>query len=295
MSDKESSVWLQSFHSNRKDLKSPRKNDKAKIICITGAKGGVGKTSVALKLSLELACCGKKILLIDCDWNLSNTAIKLGLPLNDSFLKLLNSEISFEDALYKRGNFHLLSSCNGSFDLFEHEYPFENYWESFVNNQRENYDYIILDSPSGITSQTAFLASYCDKRIFVLNPDCSSITDAYSLIKIIRHKFAIKENFLVVNKVQNKKQFDRVIKTVSETAESYLNVRTHILGGLGLCTGKHEDFDRQFFYGKKNLLNDNFKLILKKFLEKTDRKGSSANKTFHQGGICHQFQESLKL
>ena len=295
MSDKESSSWLQSFHSSKKNIRSSGRAPCAKMVCITGAKGGVGKTSIALKLSLELAERGRRTLLIDCDCNLSNTAIKLGLPLNDSFLRLLNCNISFDDALYKRGNFHLLSSCNGSFELFEEEYSFNGHWGRFISDQKSNYDYIIFDSPSGITPHTAFLASYCDDRIFVLNPDCSSITDAYSLIKIIRHKFAIKENYLVVNKVQNKNQFDRVIKTVSETAENYLNVRSHILGALSFSNEKHEDFDRQLLYGKKNLINENFKVILRKFLEKSDSERGSKNTAFYQGGPCHQLQENSKL
>ena len=46
-------------------------------------KGGVGKTSVAIKLSKTLVERKvKRVLLIDCDYNLSNTAFKLGFPLS---------------------------------------------------------------------------------------------------------------------------------------------------------------------------------------------------------------------
>ena len=117
------SEWLGSFKSQnqatgtQKSLKVslPKKNYK---ISITGGKGGVGKTSVSLKFARELALSGYRVLLIDCDYNLSNTAIKLGLPLNNKFWELLSSEKTFSDCLYKDGNLHLLSACNGSVELF---------------------------------------------------------------------------------------------------------------------------------------------------------------------------------
>ena len=266
--------WLRSFHSEESQQnKDGVLGRDAKAVCVTGGKGGVGKTSVALKLSLELTRYGKKVLLVDCDHNLSNTAIKLGLPLNDNFLKLLKGELVFDQALYKQGDFHLLSGCNGNLDLFEGDHNFRDYFSEIINEQKRKYDYIILDSPAGVTEQTVFFASYCDERVIVLNPDQSSITDAYSLIKIIKNKFGIRDNLLIVNKIQDRLQFDRVIKTVSETAENYLNVRSHILGGIAFQSTEHENFDRQFLSGKKNLLNKNFIMILDKFLDKMGGRG----------------------
>ena len=289
MSKKVSSFWLQSFHSKNNNSLKKDASFNAKTVCITGGKGGVGKTSIALKLSLELNRYGKKVLLIDCDHNLSNTAIKLGLTPNDNFLKLINDEITFNDALYKQGNFHLLSGCNGSMYLFNGSYHFETYFSNFISSQKKFYDYIILDSPAGITNQTVFFASYCDERIFILNPDRSAITDAYSLIKIIKNKFGIKENFLIVNKVQDRGQFERVVKTISETAENYLNVRSYILGGIVFHNTEHENFDRYFLSGQKNLLNRNFIMILNKFLEKSDGKGLwKSSLSQHQSSDLYQ-------
>ena len=65
---------------------------KAQIISITGGKGGVGKTSIAIKMSQLLANSKSKVLLIDMDTNLSNTSIKLGVPINNDFYSLLTNE-----------------------------------------------------------------------------------------------------------------------------------------------------------------------------------------------------------
>ena len=124
------SEWLQSF-SSEKNLKAPSRSlitdgfRPCRKISITGGKGGVGKTSIALKTAQQLAQAGYRTLLIDCDSNLSNTAIKLGLPLDNKFEKLLSAEANFEEVVIQRGNFHLLPACNGSVEVFESKIKFD--------------------------------------------------------------------------------------------------------------------------------------------------------------------------
>ena len=89
MNSNKASDWLISFNTNYQDqvvdiLETPKSvSTKAQKICITGGKGGVGKTSVSLKLAKELAHKKQKVLLIDCDYNLSNTAINIGIPITN--------------------------------------------------------------------------------------------------------------------------------------------------------------------------------------------------------------------
>ena len=50
-----------------------------RTIAITGGKGGVGKTSVALNLALTLARQDNRVLLLDGDTDLANVSIMVGL------------------------------------------------------------------------------------------------------------------------------------------------------------------------------------------------------------------------
>jgi flagellar biosynthesis protein FlhG len=103
--------WLQSFTSNRLNSQlRPHEFKTCTKISITGGKGGVGKTSIALKTACELARAGYRTLLIDCDSNLSNTAIKLGLPIDNKFERLLSAASSFEECLIVRGQFPFITS-----------------------------------------------------------------------------------------------------------------------------------------------------------------------------------------
>ena len=71
--------WLMSHRSDfqrHHDL-SNTKTRLSKIIAIASGKGGVGKTTTSLALAKELSQRSYKVLLVDCDYNLSNTAVNI--------------------------------------------------------------------------------------------------------------------------------------------------------------------------------------------------------------------------
>ncbi len=259
------SEWLQSFSST-----GPRSDD-ARVctkISVTGGKGGVGKTSIALKAAQELAAAGHRTLLIDCDSNLSNTAIKLGLPLENKFEKILSGEAAFEDCLQRRGNFHLLPACNGSDAVFESRLNFDEIIVDIIRSHETEYDFILLDCPAGVSREALTLNAYCDHRWIVVTPDKSSITDSYSLVKLLATRFGITENHLLVNMYQTEKQFQKVVLTLSETIENFLGVRTQILGGIQRFNVSAESFDTFFLSEGSNEFNRNFVKLLTGFTEK---------------------------
>jgi flagellar biosynthesis protein FlhG len=265
--------WLLSFSSNQNQKLNSRSSSLEGFkpctkISITGGKGGVGKTSISLKTAQELANAGYRTLLIDCDSNLSNTAIKLGLPLDNKFEKLLSAEASFEDVLIVQGNFHLLPACNGSISLFESKLNFAEIIIDIISSHEHEYDYILLDCPAGVSREALTLNAYCDHRWVVVTPDKSSITDSYSLIKLLHSRFGTKENHLIVNMFQTEKQMQKVVSTLSETIENFIGIKTQFLGGVKKAEISADGFDTFFLSERNNEWQKNFVKLLYGFTEK---------------------------
>jgi flagellar biosynthesis protein FlhG len=285
------SEWLQSF-SSEKNLKTPARSlltdgfKPCRKISITGGKGGVGKTSIALKTAMELAKAGHRTLLIDCDSNLSNTAIKLGLPLDNKFEKLLSAESTFEEVVIQLGNFHLLPACNGSIEVFESKIKFDEILIDIISSHEHEYDYILLDCPAGVSREALTLNAFCDHRWVVVTPDKSSITDSYSLVKLLATRFGIKENHLLINMYQNDKQYQKVVQTLTETIQNFLQVRTHVLGGIKKVEVSAEGFDTFFLSEAKNDWQKNFVKLLYGFTEKDG--GPTALRTNGATQMAHE-------
>lgn len=272
------SEWLLSFNSSYhrqvQALIQERKHsfNKTVTVSVTGGKGGVGKTSIALKFAKELSKQGHKTLLVDCDYNLSNTAIRLGLPLdNSNFYSLLTARKSFSDCLHKEGNFHLLSACNGDLDLFDSKLRLEELIIDIITEHESEYDFILLDCPAGLTKEALILNAYCDQRFFVVTPDKASITDSYSLMKVLAQKFGVKENHLLVNMYANKRQFERVAATISETVEHFLGSRTNILGGLKKIDVEHSRFDKFFLDNAESAFHKKFLKVVERYSDDIGR------------------------
>lgn len=238
-------------------------------ISITGGKGGVGKTSIALKFAQELLDYGKRVLLIDFDTNLSNTRIKLGLPLHNTLGDLLQGKLKLHDAIYRGPRFHLLSGGNGDLDFFESQDAyFERFIIDIIHQVEREYDVILIDCPAGLGKQSLNLNAYCDHRVVVVTPDRSSVTDAYGLIKILKTKFGVQENHLLINKVESFDQYGRVIKTLSETAETFLQVSTPVLGMISKVVVSHSNFDHFFLFDQTAKCHQDFIKVLGAMTEK---------------------------
>lgn len=280
------SEWLLSLNTQEsrhvKHLINQRKSSLNKTVTasITGGKGGVGKTSVSLKLSKELSKIGFKVLLIDCDTNLSNTSIKLGLPLSNTFFSLVTAQKDFEDCLYKDGNFHLLSACNGSLELFDLGLNLEEIIIDVINSHEDEYDFIFLDCPAGLSREALTLNAYCDHRIVVVTPDKASITDSYSLMKVLSHKYSVKENHLLINMYHNKVQYQQVVKTMSETVENFLGGRTRILGGIAKIEVIQSRFDEFFLEGEESSHHKEFSKIINRYTEELSRSLEKRQESF---------------
>ena len=196
-----------------------------------------------------------------------NTAIKLGLPINQGFFDLATSKSKFDDVVYKKGHFHLLSACNGSLDLFKTQLDWQKLIVEIIDSKKKSYDFIFLDCPAGLNRSTLSLSSYCDHRFVIVTPDQSSMTDSYSLIKILNRQYKIKKNHLILNKVSRKDQYFKVTKTLSGLVKDFLSSKLSILGGIPFFSGPVDQFDRELIKSSPSTLHHQFFHIGKKFTE----------------------------
>lgn len=154
------------------------KKQNLKIFIITSAAEGEGKSTISSNLALSYALKGHKVLLIDGDLRHPSVGQKFDMENEYGFDTVLRGEKSLQEAVctYK----------NTTLDILAGNRPVEqNRIASLLGSKtvkncldewREQYDYIIIDTPPcGILQDASFLASYSDAALMVIRQDYQSV------------------------------------------------------------------------------------------------------------------------
>lgn len=147
-----------------------------KIFAITSGKGGTGKSTVSVGLSLGFVSLGKKVLLIDMDEGLRCLDLMLGIDAQVVFdLSDVLSGINLNDAVYSVPNNELLQLIPAPRKLGSIE---NDALKNFLDIVRSNYDVIVLDFPAGIDFKLYSALPKDTQFITVCTPDPVSVRDA---------------------------------------------------------------------------------------------------------------------
>ena len=156
-------------------------------IVITSGKGGTGKTSLTGGVASCLAALGHRVLCIDMDIGLRNLDLTLGLSdraLMD-FTDVLSGRCTLERAAVPhpeiQGLFLLTAPVNLPGTPLD-----EAAMKALLRQAREQYDYILMDSPAGLGEGFRLACCGADRAVVVSTTDASALRDAQRTVAVLR-------------------------------------------------------------------------------------------------------------
>lgn len=158
----------------------------SRVITITSGKGGVGKTTTTANLGTALAMQGKKVAVVDSDIGLRNLDAVLGLEnrIVYDLVDVVEGQCRLRQALIKdkrMPELYLLPAAQTRDKNAVNSVQME----QLCQQMRQEFDFVVIDSPAGIEQGFRNAIVGADEIIIVANPEMASVRDADRIIGLV--------------------------------------------------------------------------------------------------------------
>ncbi|MCG8614645.1 MAG: MinD/ParA family protein [Desulfobacterales bacterium] len=204
----------------------------AKIITVASGKGGVGKTSISLNLSLALADAGYRVCLFDADLGLANVNILTGIYPEHGLADVMDGKKSLSQIMIREFNgIDIIPGSSGVARLADLDTAGARRLLNGFENLTD-YDFFILDTSAGISAQVLAFCRAAHEMILVATPEPTSLTDAYALMKVLAKSPPLPRVRVIVNQVQSVPAAKKAWAKLKGTVHKYLSLTLSPLGIL---------------------------------------------------------------
>lgn len=203
----------------------------ARTIAITSGKGGVGKTTLTVNLGLSLAKRGYRVCVFDADTGLANINIMLNLNPVHTVQQVLDGSLGIRDILLQGPhNLHIIPGATGLGQFPELSPAQQQQLLAQLTSLERDYDFILIDTAAGIAPSVLHFVGSAQQCILVVTPEPTSLTDAFSLLKLLKNQHYQREPIqVVVNMARSQEQAQQVYQRIASATRKYLQLELHFL------------------------------------------------------------------
>jgi len=218
---------------NRQLENSVSKTRKSRVITITSGKGGVGKSNFTANLAIQLQRTDRKVVIIDADLGLANIEVIFGIVPQFNLTDVIYGRKSIAEIMTPGPlGINFISGGSGIQDLIHLN---SQQLSNFISNLSlldEYADIILIDTGAGLTDSVINFSKAADEIILVTTPEPTSVTDAYSLIKVLCKNNLIPNIKLLVNQVEDDEEGKEIFNKLYRVSKKFLNIEINELGYL---------------------------------------------------------------
>lgn len=173
-----------------------------RVLVITSGKGGVGKTTTTANIGTGLAMLGKKVVVADADIGLRNLDVVMGLEnrIVYDIVDVVEKTCRLKQGLIRdkryEGLYLLPAAQTKDKNAIKPEQMLE-----LCNELKEDFDFVLIDSPAGIEQGFQNSIVGADEAIIVTTPEISAVRDADRVIGLLEAK-GLHNPKLIVNRLR---------------------------------------------------------------------------------------------
>ena len=204
---------------------------RARVIAVASGKGGVGKTNMAVNLSLQLCRLGRQVILFDADLGLANADLLLGIQPRYNLTHFFTGGRSLAEIMCEGPlGLKLIPSGSGIAQLAdlgpqERERVLSHF--ALIGDQA---DYLVVDTGAGISRNVVAFAQAAEEVLVVTTPEPTARLDAYGLIKVLAQEGYPGRIRVIVNMAESPAEGEDVARLMETLAGRFLNIHVERLG-----------------------------------------------------------------
>ena len=208
-------------------------NNPVQVIAVTGGKGGVGKTTIAVNLAASLASRGKDVLLLDGDLGLANVDVFLGLTPRLTLADVLAGNNTLEEVIIQAPQgFRVVPAASGIAQLAELDAMTHLGLVRAFGDLAARLDVMIVDTAAGISGSVLQFSQASQQVLVVICDEPASLTDAYALIKILSRDHGVKKFRVLVNQSRARGLGQSLFERFERVAARFLEVELDYAGEI---------------------------------------------------------------
>jgi flagellar biosynthesis protein FlhG len=203
------------------------------VIAVSGGKGGVGKTCVAVNLATALAVTGKRVLLLDGDLGLANVDVLLGIAPRYTLEHVLAGERTLDEIIVDtRQGFRVVPSASGVAQLASLTAAQHLALVQAFSTLAGRIDVLIVDTAAGIAEGVRQFCQAAQNILLVIRDEPSSLTDAYALIKVLRRDHGVERFRVLANQTRRPGEGEALFRKLERVTSRFLDVILEYAGDV---------------------------------------------------------------
>ena len=201
------SSLAESFRSLRTNLDYFISHEHEKVVSITSAVSGEGKSFVAINLATILAMAGKKVLLIGLDLRKPKIHRVFNISNETGISNYLIHKASSNEILYETNIDNLTIIPSGPVPPNPAELLETDTMSKLMKKLKSSFDMVIVDTPPvGIVTDALLINKYSDATIFVVRQNYSK-KEVLNLVDELYHKHTMSSLGILVNDLKQTKGY----------------------------------------------------------------------------------------
>ena len=196
-----------------------------RTIAVTSGKGGVGKSNIALNLSVLLSAAGARVALVDADLGLANLDVLLDVSAGYNLAHVVRGDRRLEEVLVDLPcGVQLVPGASGLARMAQlNEFERAGLVEQLTGLEADN-DFIVVDCGAGIGPEMLQFASAADNVIVVTTPEPTAITDGYAVLKVLTRRDFEGSLSVLVNFASGRQEARATFSRIADVARQFLGV-----------------------------------------------------------------------